>query len=62
MADERLYFNEDVNITDNIYVHLYGDGVDEMYFALMSENIKKELFLFKKSSLAGALGLEPSTK
>ena len=25
----------DVNITYNIYVHLYGDGFDEMYSALV---------------------------
>ena len=28
---------DDVNITYNIYVHLYGDGFDEMYSALVSE-------------------------
>ena len=27
----------DVNITYNVYVHLYGDGFDEMYAAIVSE-------------------------
>ncbi len=26
-----------INITYNIYVHLYGDGFDEMYEALMGK-------------------------
>ena len=30
----RLLGHADVNITYNIYVHLYGDGFDEMYAAL----------------------------
>jgi len=25
----------DVNITYNLYIHLYGDGFDEMYSALV---------------------------
>ena len=33
----RLLGHADVNITYNIYVHLYGDGFDEMYAALVSE-------------------------
>ena len=33
----RLLGHADVNITYNIYVHLYGDGFDEMYSALVSE-------------------------
>ena len=32
----RLLGHADVNITYNIYVHLYGDGFDEMYAALVS--------------------------
>ena len=31
----RLLGHADVNITYNIYVHLYGDGFDEMYSALV---------------------------
>ena len=31
----RLLGHADVNITYNIYVHLYGDGFDEMYEALV---------------------------
>lgn len=30
----RLSGHADVNITYNIYVHLFGDGFDEMYEAL----------------------------
>ena len=30
----RLLGHADVNITYNIYIHLYGDGFDEMYAAL----------------------------
>ena len=30
----RLLGHADVNITYNIYIHLYGDGFDEMYEAL----------------------------
>ena len=33
----RLLGHADVNITYNIYVHLSGDGFDEMYAALVSE-------------------------
>ena len=33
----RLLGRADVNITYNVYVHLYGDGFDEMYSALVSE-------------------------
>lgn len=33
----RLLGHADVNITYNIYVHLYGDGFDEMYSALVRE-------------------------
>lgn len=33
----RLLGHADVNITYNIYVHLYGDGFDEMYSALAPE-------------------------
>ena len=33
----RLLGHADVNITYNIYVHLYGDGFDEMYAALVKE-------------------------
>ena len=30
----KLLGHADVNITYNIYVHLYGDGFEEMYEAL----------------------------
>ena len=33
----RLLGHADVNITYNIYVHLYGDGFDEMYDALVGK-------------------------
>ena len=33
----RLLGQADVTITYNIYIHLYGDGFDEMYSALVSE-------------------------
>jgi len=33
----RLLGHADVNITYNIYIHLYGDGFDEMYAALVKE-------------------------
>ena len=33
----KLLGHADVNVTYNIYVHLYGDGFDEMYAALVSE-------------------------
>ena len=31
----RLLGHADVNITYNLYIHLYGDGFDEMYEALV---------------------------
>lgn len=31
----RLLGSADVNITYNLYIHLYGDGFDEMYSALV---------------------------
>ena len=31
----RLLDHADVNITYNLYIHLYGDGFDEMYEALV---------------------------
>lgn len=31
----RLLGHADVNSTDNIYIHLYGDGFDELYAALV---------------------------
>ena len=31
----RLLGHADVNITYNVYIHLYGDGFDEMYSALV---------------------------
>ena len=31
----RLLGHADVNITYNIYIHLYGDGFDELYAALV---------------------------
>ena len=33
----RLLGHADVNVTYNTYVHLYGDGFDEMYSALVPE-------------------------
>ena len=33
----KLLGHADVNVTYNIYVHLYGDGFDEMYSALVPE-------------------------
>lgn len=33
----RLLGHADVNITYNLYIHLYGDGFDEMYEALVSK-------------------------
>ena len=33
----RLLGHSDVNVTYNIYIHLYGDGFDEMYSALVPE-------------------------
>ena len=33
----RLLGHADVNITYNIYVHLYGDGFEEMYEALVGK-------------------------
>ena len=33
----KLLGHADVNVIYNIYVHLYGDGFDEMYSALVSE-------------------------
>ena len=30
-----LLGHADVNITYNLYIHLYGDGFDEMYSALV---------------------------
>ena len=33
----KLLGHADVNITYNVYVHLYGDGFDEMYAAIVSE-------------------------
>lgn len=31
----KLSGHSDVNITNNIYIHLYGDGFDELYDALV---------------------------
>ena len=39
----RLLGHADVNITYNIYVHLYGDGFYEMYSALVSEPVREGL-------------------
>jgi len=33
----RLLGHDDVNITYNVYVHLFGDGFDEMYEALVGK-------------------------
>ncbi len=49
----RLLGHADVNITYNIYVHLYGDGFDEMYSALVSGKLKKSLFFSEKLSWQG---------
>ena len=35
----KLLGHADVNITYNIYIHLYGDGFDEMYEALVGKYI-----------------------
>jgi len=32
----KLLGHADVNITYNVYVHLFGDGFDEMYIVLIS--------------------------
>ena len=37
----RLLGHADVNITYNLYIHLYGDGFDELYSALVSDEHKK---------------------
>ena len=37
----RLMGHADVDITYNIYVHLYGDGFDEMYSALVPKGKEK---------------------
>ena len=39
----KLLGHADVNVTYNIYVHLYGDGFDEMYSALVSEHVRERL-------------------
>lgn len=39
----KLLGHADVNVTYNIYVHLYGDGFDEMYAALVSEPVREGL-------------------
>ena len=33
----KLLGHADVNITYNVYVHLFGDGFDEMYEALVGK-------------------------
>ena len=49
----RLLGHADVNITYNIYVHLYGDGFDEMYEALVGNRMPtpKNLPLIEESSV-----------
>ena len=39
----KLLGHADINVTYNIYVHLYGDGFDEMYAALVSEPVREGL-------------------
>lgn len=39
----NLVGHADVNVTYSIYVHLYGDGFDEMYSALVSEPVREGL-------------------
>jgi len=36
-ALSKLLGHADVNVTYNIYVHLYGEGFDEIYAALVTE-------------------------
>ena len=38
----RLLGHADVNITYNLYIHLYGDGFDELYSALVSDSPSSE--------------------
>lgn len=33
----RLLGHADVNITYNVYIHLFGDGLEEMYEALVGK-------------------------
>ena len=33
----RLLGHADVNITYNVYIHLFGDGFEEMYEALVGK-------------------------
>jgi site-specific recombinase XerD len=49
----RLLGHADVNITYNIYVHLYGDGFDEMYEALVGNRMPtpKNLPLIEESNV-----------
>ena len=60
----NLLGHADVNITYNIYVHLYGDGFEAMYDTLVRNAQKEKQFFVRTASLAlaGAEGLEPSTK
>lgn len=38
----KLLGHSDVNVTYNIYIHLYEDGFEEMYDALVSADKRKE--------------------
>ena len=42
----KLLGHADVNITYNIYVHLYGDGFEEMYSALVKLRKENSLSLY----------------
>jgi len=37
----KLLSHANVNMTYNIYVHLYANGFDETYSALVSENVRE---------------------
>lgn len=44
----RLLVHADVNITYNLYIHLYGDGFDEMYSVLLCQRNRKRAFPFQE--------------
>ena len=51
-----------MNITYNIYIYIYGDGFDEMYFALVSEKQKKSLSFSGKALMEGAIGFKDAVE
>lgn len=55
----KLLGHADVNSTYNIYIHLYGDGFDEMYASLVGDRQKEKQSFVRTASLrlAGAEGL-----